>query len=261
VLILDDDAATRRVLGVMLASLRIESVACDDTESARRLLRDAKRDGTPFDVILIDYVLPQSDGFAFAIEIGNAPELGAPARIMITAFDAAGLKRAAIAAGCAACLAKPIDPSELYDAVSGIERTRRSGGGAIDGAVKQARILLVEDSPLVRRVTRFQLQELDFGVDVVENGKEAVTATTAADYELVLMDMRMPEMDGLSATRAIRATERTSGRHVIVVALTANALDGDREACMDAGMDDFLTKPLQLDALRDILTRWLPAHV
>jgi two-component system, sensor histidine kinase and response regulator len=117
---------------------------------------------------------------------------------------------------------------------------------------------LAEESVLIRRVSRFQLEELQYAVDIVENGKEAVAAVAAGNYELVLMDMRMPEMDGLTATREIRTAERKSGDHIVIVALTANALAGDREACIAAGMDDFLAKPLQLEALRAVLDRWLP---
>ena len=260
VLVLDDDEATRRALVAMLGALRIESASVRDIDAARRCLGEATREGRPFDIVLIDYVLPRSDGLLFAAEIGRDPEFGAPACVLITAFDAAGRKEAAFAAGCAGYLEKPVDPSELYDAVTEIERARRRRTPATAGVVEQARILLAEDSALIRRVTRFQLKELAFGVDIVENGEQAVTATAAHDYELVLMDMRMPEMDGLAATRAIRTAERETGRHVIVVALTANVLDGDREACMDAGMDDFLAKPLQLEALRGVLARWLPQH-
>jgi PAS domain S-box-containing protein len=134
-------------------------------------------------------------------------------------------------------------------------RTRRAGSGESLG---RARILLAEDSALVRRVARFQLEDLQYAVDIVEDGEQAVRAVATGNYELVLMDMRMPEMDGLTATRVIRLAERETGRHVIVIALTANALEGDRAACIDAGMDDFLAKPLQLDALRAALEHWLP---
>jgi PAS domain S-box-containing protein len=124
---------------------------------------------------------------------------------------------------------------------------------------RHVRILIAEDSSLIRRVARLQLQELQYDVDVVSNGAEAVAAVATGDYDLVLMDMRMPEMDGLSATRAIRVAERTNGRHIVVVALTANVLEDDRQACKEAGMDDFLAKPLELSQLRIVLERWLPA--
>jgi hypothetical protein len=261
VLVLDDDESTRRTLEATLASWGMKGASAGDIDAARTELRDAARSGAPFEVVLIDYVLPRSDGLAFAAELGEQSEYGEPARILMTAFDALGRKEAALAAGCAAYLSKPVDPSDLYDALNAIERGRKTrGAGSVD-VPRRARILLAEDSALIRRVARFQLQDLQYGVDIVENGQQAVVAVAAGDYELVLMDMRMPEMDGLAATRAIRAAERETGRHVVVVALTANALEGDREACIEAGMDDFLTKPLQLEALRTVLERWLPEGV
>jgi CheY-like chemotaxis protein len=232
-----------------------------DIDTARAQLRDATRSGAPFEVVLIAYILPRSNGLAFAAELGEKPEYGHPARILMSAFDAVGRKEAALAAGCAAYLLKPVDPSDLYDALNAIQRERKTqGAGAVD-VPRRARILLAEDSALIRRVARLQLQDLQYAVDMVEDGEQAVTAVAAGDYELVLMDMRMPKMDGLTATRAIRAAERESGRHVVVIALTANVLEGDRKACIEAGMDDFLTKPLERNALRKALERWLPERV
>lgn len=234
------------------------AASAEGVDAARGQLRDAVLQGTPFDVVLIDYVLPKSDGLAFAAEIGARPEYGSPARVLVTAFDAAGRREAALAAGCSAYLLKPVDPSELYDTLIAVERARRSRGTLSPGEKPQARILMAEDSALIRRVAGFQLEELNYVVDIVENGLQAVEAVATGKYELVLMDMRMPEMDGLAATRAIRAAERTTGRHIIIIALTANVLEGDREACTEAGMDDFLAKPLKLGELRTALERWLP---
>jgi PAS domain S-box-containing protein len=262
VLVLDDDKATRKTFAAMLTAWGMHNESSADIESARTQLREAAQNGSPFDVVLIDYVLPLSDGLEFAVEVGeNKPEYGSPARILVTAFDADGRKAAALAAGCAAYLPKPIDPSVLYDALGGIDRERRMNAAALVNGRHQVRILMAEDSALIRRVAHFQLAELQYGVDIVENGLQAVAAVATGEYELVLMDMRMPEMNGLDATRAIREAERSSGNHVVVVALTANVLEGDRKACIDAGMDDFLAKPLKLDDLRVVLERWLPALV
>jgi PAS domain S-box-containing protein len=258
VLVLDDDKTTLRTFVATLTSWGMHNASASDIESARSQLVAAVNNRTPFDVILIDYVLPQSDGLAFAAELAERAEYGNPAMILVTAFDAAGRKQAALSAGCADYLPKPVDPSDLYNALGRVENSRKGGVVALVGAQRRARILLAEDSALIRRVARFQLEELDYAVDIVENGAQAVAAVAGGRYELVLMDMRMPEMDGLAATRAIRDVERESGRHIIVVALTANVLEDDRVACTDAGMDDFLAKPLQLDALRTVLEHWLP---
>jgi two-component system sensor histidine kinase/response regulator len=262
VLVLDDDKATRKTFAATLTAWGMHNESSADIESARTQLREAATNGNPFDVVLIDYVLPLSDGLEFAVEVGKkTSEYGSPARILVTAFDADGRKAAALAAGCAAYLPKPIDPSVLYDALGGIDRERRMSAAALVNGSHHVRILMAEDSALIRRVAHFQLAELRYGVDIVENGLQAVAAVAAGEYELVLMDMRMPEMNGLDATRAIREAERISGQHVVVVALTANVLEVDRKACVDAGMDDFLAKPLKLDELRVVLERWLPALV
>jgi two-component system sensor histidine kinase/response regulator len=261
VLVLDDDETMRRLFETTLTKWGMCAASSGDIEAARTQLRDAAGCGRPFQVVLIDYVLPRSDSLAFATELGEKPEYGEPARIMMSAFDAVGREEAALAAGCAAYLLKPIAPSNLYNALQEIEQLRKSSGAISPDVPRRARILMAEDSAMIRRVARFQLQDLHYGVDIVENGSQAVDAVATGDYELALMDMRMPEMDGLAATRAIRLAERENGRHIVVIALTANVQEGDREACIAAGMDDFLTKPLQLDALRAALERWLPEHV
>jgi PAS domain S-box-containing protein len=260
VLVLDDDESICRSFERSLTSWGMQATSCVDIATARTQLLATSGRGEPFDAVLIDYILPRSDGLAFAVELGLRPEYGEPARILMTAFDADGRREAALAVGCVAYLTKPVDPSELYNVLSAIERSRGERDAAV-GEVGQARILLVEDSALIRRVARFQLKELKHGVDIVENGQQAVAAVLGGDYKLVLMDMRMPEMDGLAATRAIRAAERESGCHVVIIALTANVLEGDREACVEAGMDDFLAKPMQLESLRAALDHWLPARV
>jgi CheY-like chemotaxis protein len=119
------------------------------------------------------------------------------------------------------------------------------------------RLLVADDHEINRRVTALQLRELGFAADFAENGREAVSAVLDGQYDLVLMDVHMPELDGYAATRAIREAEAGSGEHVRIVALTANALEHDRQACLAAGMDDYLAKPIQLEPLRAVLERWL----
>jgi two-component system, sensor histidine kinase and response regulator len=259
VLVLDDNALARSGFEAKLSAWGMHAVAAGDIESARKLLLDAAQCGTPFDVVMIDYILPHGDGITFAAELAQQDEYGHPRCILVTAFDAVGRKAAAHAAGCAAYLPKPVDPSDLFDALGEIDRSRKARIPASGNGQRRARILMAEDSALIRRVASFQLEELEYAVDIVENGAQAVDAVAQGNYELVLMDMRMPEMDGLAATRAIREAERESGGHIVIVALTANVLDDDRQACVAAGMDDFLAKPLKLEVLRVVLERWLRA--
>ncbi len=123
-----------------------------------------------------------------------------------------------------------------------------------------ASILLAEDNPTNQKMALLQLEKLGFKAEAVANGRKAVDAVVhdANSYALILMDVQMPEMDGLAATRAIRKAELTTGRHIPIIAMTANVMQGDREACIAAGMDDYISKPVNRDKLRQVLERWLP---
>jgi two-component system, sensor histidine kinase and response regulator len=261
-LIVDDNAVARRALTGYLTSWGLATIDTDSPDRALAMLVEGVAAGRPFDVVLLDYVMPQKDGFVLGAEIASDPAFGKPALILVTAFDARGRAQTAREAGFSAYLLKPVEPSALYNALSAIA----AGFGAAAKPQTEAthaerysvRILLAEDQAVNRRVALLQLKELGFEADAVVNGAEAVAAVARTRYDLVLMDMQMPEVDGLSAARTIRAAEIDTGTHLTIIALTANALERDRRACIDAGMDDYLAKPLEIDALRDILERWLP---
>jgi PAS domain S-box-containing protein len=261
-LIVDDNPAARRSLTGYLSSWGLATIDTDSPDRALAMLTEAVAAGRPFDVVLLDYVMPQKDGFALGSEIAANPAFGKPALILVTAFDARSRSQTARDAGFCAYLLKPVEPSALYNALSGIAA---GAGAAVEPKTAAARperyaarILLAEDQAVNRRVALLQLKELGFDADAVVNGAEAVAAVARTRYDLVLMDMQMPEVDGLAAARTIRAAEMDTGTHLTIIALTANALERDRRACIDAGMDDYLAKPLEIDALRDVLERWLP---
>jgi PAS domain S-box-containing protein len=264
-LIVDDNAVARRALTGYLSSWGLATVDTDNPDRALAMLTEAVAAERPFDVVLLDYVMPQKDGFVLGSEIAADPSYGSPALILVTAFDARGRSQRAREAGFSAYLLKPVEPSALYNALSGIAA---GAGVAVEPIAAQrvpanatVRILLAEDQAVNRRVALLQLKELGFEADAVVNGAEAVAAFTRSHYDLILMDMQMPEVDGLAAARTIRAAEIDTGTHTTIVALTANALERDRRACIDAGMDDYLAKPLEIEALRGILERWLPVAV
>jgi PAS domain S-box-containing protein len=266
VLIVEDDAAARQVVA---RQVRSWGMAVDLVESVAGALARMSRaviDGEPFDIVLADYVLPKENAFALAQAVrANAERYGDPALVLMTAFDAQGRKDEALRRGFCAYVTKPFSPSVLHDSLLTAARVRDARAGparrtraATTSHYRDVRLLLAEDQDVNRRVTVLQLAELGYRVvDTVTNGLDAVRAAHARRYDLILMDVHMPEMDGFAATQAIRAEERETGEHVIIVALTANALQGDRRACLDAGMDDYLSKPLRLHALRSVLERWL----
>ncbi len=220
--------------------------------------------------------MPDMDGFALARAIRRDPAIAETVLILLTAFDERGQGEQALQAGFAAYLTKPLKQTHLLDAMArvlsnqerGAWTARRNGKTATPGPRHAAvtlrteqPILLVEDNAANQRVAVVQLEKLGCRVEVVTNGREAVESVTRADanYALVFMDVQMPEMDGYEATRAIRSAELITGRHVPIIAMTANAMPGDRETALAAGMDGYISKPLDQNALQGEIERWLPS--
>ena len=182
--------------------------------------------------------------------------------VFVSAYDEPGWVETARGAGFAFAVRKPLRHQALYDAVVGaltrqrvqVPAVERASVGASTG--RDVAVLVVDDNAVNRKLTLQQLKRLGYGADVAENGRMAIDAVAERRFDLVLMDCEMPEVDGYTATRAIRASEATTGEHVPIVAMTANAMAGDREACLAAGMDDYLAKPVQLAELRDIVERY-----
>jgi PAS domain S-box-containing protein len=264
VLVVDDDAAIGQMMRRYADAWGIEAVLATDVEQGLAELQRRIEEGSPFDVAVVDFVLPGRNGLEMAHAIRSNAVYGTPALVLTTAFDAEGRKEAAIRAGFDTYLRKPFGPSQLHDVLASLAETRRPAILATfeDPPVRPrtdfSRVLLAEDQVVNRRVAELQLKALGFAADAVTNGAEAVEAVKNGDYQVVLMDVHMPMMDGFAAARAIREHERSSGNHVTIIALTANALPRDRQACLAAGMDDYLTKPLELDSLLTVLNRWVP---
>ncbi len=266
-LVLDDKPASRALLLHLLQRWGIEATLCVDADQGLALLRTAAEARQEFELALINVVLPERDGFALTRAIRTDARLAGCAPILMSAYAQRGYGHTAREAGAAAFLSKPIRQSQLFDAlmtalsgrppeesaaqpgpaqsVFGHQPPRRAGG----------RILVVEDNQVNQRVAARMLEKLGYAADVVANGREALAALEQIPYRLVLMDCHMPEMDGFAATTALRAREGAA-RHTPVIALTANALAGERERCLAAGMDDYLAKPVQKSELAALLSRW-----
>jgi CheY-like chemotaxis protein/HPt (histidine-containing phosphotransfer) domain-containing protein len=235
------------------------------------LLRAAAQRGEPFDVAILDLMMPEMDGFEVARRIKADGAISAVHLVMLTSVglpkEIDELRRL----GIQVYLSKPVRQSHLYDSLmtvmsaSSEESQRHSTSDADhpgDDVRFQGRVLLVEDNRINQEVARDMIEILGCRVDVANDGREALAALARDSFDLVFMDCQMPEMDGYAAARAIRERESEgngNGAHLAIVALTAHAMDGDREKCLAAGMDDYLTKPFQLDALIGMLGRWLPA--
>ncbi len=264
ILIVDDNATNRRILTLQAESWGMRPRTTGHPAEALSWIEQ----GDPFDVALLDMQMPEMDGLMLAAAIRrtrDAEEL--PLAILTSMGDpapAAEMKRL----GLAALVTKPIKPSQLFDVLASILAGQplrglpgaETGSGQFDAKLGQQwplHILLAEDHPTNQLLALRLLDRLGYRADVAANGLEALEALQRQHYDVVLMDMQMPEMDGLEATRRIRAEEAESGaqRPVHIVAMTANAMQGDRELCMAAGMNDYISKPIRVEALVGALRR------
>jgi PAS domain S-box-containing protein len=276
VMVTDDMQATREIVHSYILSWGMRNGRAAGAREALAMLRQGVAENDPYDVAIIDMMMPEVDGFGLARQITSDPALAHTRLILLTAFDQRGQGEHALEMGFSAYLTKPIRKSQLFDAIASVtadrhleaepgdnadESTDVVGIAASAGEPPEGRlVLLAEDNPVNQKVAKVHLERLGYTVDVVDNGRKAVEALeNGGRHALVLMDVQMPEMDGFAATRAVRKSELTSGRHVPIIAMTANAMEGDREACLAVGMDDYISKPVSRDRLREVLDRWAPA--
>jgi CheY-like chemotaxis protein len=237
--------------------------AARDGAEALEMLRRGVADA-PYDLAILDMQMPDTDGLALARAIGGDPALAATRLVLLTSFGQRVHADEARTAGFAACLTKPVRQTRLsacLAAAMGVPYRGPARPATPSGDPRPlggARVLVVEDSATNQRLAVRLLEKRGIRADVAADGREAV-ALANRPYDLILMDCQMPEMDGYEATRAIRAGEAGGARHAPIVAMTANAMPGDRQRCLDAGMDDYLAKPVDVEALDRVLARWLPA--
>ena len=270
-LIVDDHPICRQTLEHQLRVKSLAYKSAEDGAQALDLLRDAAERGEPFDLAIVDMQMPKMDGLELARRIKAELPISATRLILLTSLGRRGDAKAAQAAGIAAYLTKPIRQSQLYEclglvlanipsAALGTAQppapliTRHSLSEA--QAQSRGRILVAEDNPINQKVAVKMIEKLGYRVDVAGNGREAVEALERIPYAVVFMDCHMPVMDGFQATHAIRCHER-GGRRTPIIAMTANAMQEDREQCLKAGMDDFLSKPVASKALAETLNRWI----
>ncbi len=273
ILIVDDNQTHREIIQNYLTSWNLVSETARNAATALAALRAGASAGIPFAAALIDWMMPDMDGLELGQAIRHEPLLKATRLILLTAFDRAGLSAHARDSGFSAFLTKPIKQSELLDALVGAMGTAPRPAiaptfqadeaspsfAALASEPQTAQVLLLaEDHPANQKLAILQLEKLGYAVRAVANGAQAVAAVTdkPEEYALVLMDCQMPTMDGYAATKAIRKLEVIRGGHLPVIAMTANAMEGDREMCLAAGMDDYISKPVNLEQLRQVLARW-----
>ena len=267
ILVVDDNDNAREVMAAILRSMTFVVDAVDSGTAALTRIEEAARAGEPYEIVFLDWQMPGMDGIATARRIRALQPGDPPFMIMVTAYGRDDLLRQAQEVGIVDVFAKPVTASTLFDSVMNVlgkmarrelptltEAARAAGGGDV-AAIAGARVLLVEDNELNQEVGVALLGETGLKVDVAGNGAVALERLAARDYDLVLMDMQMPVMDGISATLAIRGNPRYA--QLPIVAMTANAMSADRDRCLGVGMNDHLAKPIDPEKLVEILCRWI----
>jgi len=263
VLVVDDNATNLRVLTEYLSGLGCRADRADGADTARRLLAaHTGREGTGYDIVILDMMMPDTDGLTLGREIAGRYGAARPKLVMLSSRDQRGDGQAVERAGFDAFLTKPVKRNALQrllvrlfeESSAGDSAEGRTDDGPTGGAgVSPVRILIAEDNPTNQKVAALMVKRLGYRVDVVANGFEALDALKLVPYDLVLMDVQMPELDGLEATRRYRAHE-DGARRLPIVAMTAHASVRDRERCLQAGMDGFVTKPVRRNRLSQAIT-------
>jgi len=266
VLVVDDNAANRRILTEILTAWRMLPTTVDSADAAVDALEAASREDRPFSLALLDVSMPGRDGFSVAEYITRHSNRSHTAIMMLSSvaihYDAEHCRQL----GIEAYLVKPIKRSELLNSMlSVLAFSGKPPSQPVTVAVEATalpqrplRILLAEDNVVNQKMAIIMLQQMGHTVMTADNGREALTAVQETPFDLVLMDVQMPEMDGLEATRSIRAFETPLGRHTPILAMTAHALKGDRERCLEAGMDGYVSKPIHTSHLIAEMMRVLP---
>jgi CheY-like chemotaxis protein/HPt (histidine-containing phosphotransfer) domain-containing protein len=261
VLVVDDNATNRRILDDVLASWRMVPTTVATAAEALELMRQAERDGQPYPLVITDAHMPEVDGFMLAGEIREKCKADGPVIMMLTSGDRPSDVGECQRLGISAYLLKPIKQSELLEAIelalglmgarglqAGPAEKRPANGYPCPG--RRLRVLLAEDSLVNQQLAVALLSREGHEVVVVNNGREAVAAVEKGPFDVALMDVQMPDMDGLEATAIIRRNEAArGGQRLPIIAMTAHALSGDRQRCMEAGMDGYTPKPINADEL------------
>jgi PAS domain S-box-containing protein len=266
VLVVDDNETNRSILHYQLASWGILDVGVSSGADALVALRSAAVQGTLFDLAILDCQMPEMDGVMLARTIKGDDTIAGIPLIMMTSLglhDDNELR----AAGLLVRLTKPVKQAHLRDTLARVlasgeprRAARRAAATAVPTERRRARVLVAEDNMVNQRVVLLQLRQLGYGADAVGNGAEVIEAVERIAYDMILMDCQMPDVDGYDAARLIREREASGGTRVPIIAMTAHALTGDREKCLDAGMDDYISKPVKLAELDAVLARWDPAR-
>ena len=276
VLVVDDNATNRQILCQQILAWKIQTTNAASGDEALTMLRAAAAEGRPYDLALLDVQMPEMDGFILASAIKVDPAIAGTRLIVLTSLGQSATVEQLEANGIDAYVSKPVKQSRLFDCLVNVLGKTVAEKVLVQSAVaasvpipsepnlqiQKVRILLAEDNSINQRVALGQLRKLRYWADTVANGLEVLKALQLVSYDIIFMDCQMPEMDGYEATRAIRKQEQRLEQScpwkspVYIVALTANAMQGESEKCLAIGMDDYLSKPVRSSELQAVLERW-----
>ncbi len=268
VLVVDDNIVNRRILKEQLKSWNCDVEEAEGGETALKLLRQFAGEDRPFRLAIVDMLMPEMDGKTLGRKIKTDPKITDTILVMLTSAGKRGDAELLQDIGFSAYLTKPVKHYQLYDCLStvlGMPLTivKKPAKPIVtrhtlsEEKKRSIRILLAEDNPVNQKVARKMLEKFGYYADTVSNGFEALKALSMIAYDMVLMDVVMPEMDGFEATAQIRNPASKVTNHAIpVIAMTAHAMKGDREKCLDAGMDDYISKPIKPDDLLSVVEKW-----
>jgi signal transduction histidine kinase/CheY-like chemotaxis protein len=268
-LIVDDNSTNRRILQDALLSWNLNATQCEDGRGAVRCLEQAHAQGKPFRLVLLDAQMPEMDGFGVAEWIREQPYLAGTIIIMLTSAGLRGDAARCRELGVQAYLPKPVRRADLLQSIRVLFGAQTSGNNDLAVLTTHAlrehrarlRVLLAEDNRVNQTLAVRILQKRGHTVVVAENGREAIAALAEQPFDLILMDMQMPELGGVEAAMLIREREKSTHEHIPIIALTANAMSGDREKCLIAGMDDYVSKPIQVKELFAAIEHALSSHL
>lgn len=266
VLVVDDNATNRAILQEQLSQWQMEVAAADGSAAAFELLSQAAADGRAFELAVVDSHMPEIDGFGLVEMIRRDPALETLRVIMLTSGPQFGDVERCREAGIDGYLLKPPSPSDLRNRIISLLSGKPDGSSESKPDSEQPqhletrslRILLAEDNAVNQRLARRLLEKRGHEVYVADNGAQALEIYNSTPVDIVLMDVQMPEMDGMEATAEIRRLERGTGSRVPIIAMTAHAMAGDKEKCLEGGMDDYISKPIQTDDLYRLLEQYSP---
>jgi signal transduction histidine kinase/CheY-like chemotaxis protein len=259
ILVVDDNATSRKILADIMSAWQVETVLAESGSSGLMVLEQAARSGKPFRLVLLDNGMPGMNGSQFIQQMKKGPASATPVIIMLSSASANHRSDE----GVTNCLIKPVGFAELRAAIerelfgTPKEEQAEKQSAAFKPAEVALRLLVAEDNPVNQRLAKAMFSKMGHQVTIANNGLEALSHWDKAEFDLIFMDVQMPEMDGLEAARQIRKQEALKGTRSRMIAMTANVLDGDRELCLSAGMDDYVSKPISRDSLAEVINRVL----